>query len=235
MASRKRKLDPDAPQGEAKRAKTDAPQGDAKRAKTEEDPYVTIVVDIETSAFMRRGVRMRCLQLAWQLHSSGGTLLSAHNFYVKPEGWEVTKQASDFHGITTERAMKEGLPIKEVLTIFVGDLKQATVFVGHGIENVDLPVIKQELTDCGFHDAAHQMAKQMHVYCTMKSSTPIVQLPSPTGSYGPYKFPKLGELYEFLFVEKLEKAHDASADARATARVYFKLQELAQKTLISSA
>ena len=41
-----------------------------------------------------------------------------------------------------------------------------------------------------------------------------------------YKIPKLSELYEFLFKETFEGAHNAEADVTATARCYFKIHNI---------
>ncbi len=46
-----------------------------------------------------------------------------------------------------------------------------------------------------------------------------------------YKWPKLQETYKFLFGEEFEGAHDAMADVRACARIYF---ELRNRSVISA-
>lgn len=51
--------------------------------------------------------------------------------------------------------------------------------------------------------------------CTMKSTTKLLNIPGP---YGP-KFPRLQELYAYLFSVQ----HNAFHDLRATARCYFEL------------
>jgi hypothetical protein len=57
-------------------------------------------------------------------------------------------------------------------------------------------------------------------FCTMEKSTNLVKLP---GKYGKYKWPKLVELYKFLFNEELTGAHDALVDILATRRCYYEL------------
>ncbi len=55
----------------------------------------------------------------------------------------------------------------------------------------------------------------------MKSSVQYCKLP---GNYG-FKWPKLEELYNICFQEKLENAHDAMVDVRATFRCFDKLEK----------
>lgn len=191
-----------------------------------EDPYTTIVVDVETQCFKRPGQTMRLLQLAWQLFSSQSKLLSECQFKVKPDKWVVTEEAAKLHGITTEIATKEGYPLKSVLKAFCDDLKKARVWVGHSVDSVDFPVLTYELTECDMLWAAVQMKKQMHIFDTMKSSVNIVEL--PRALFGGFKWPKLKELYEFLFEEKFNQTHDALEDVRATSKCYWRLQDLAK-------
>jgi DNA polymerase III epsilon subunit-like protein len=192
------------------------------------DNFTTIVVDIETHAFQRRGVRMRLLQLAWELYKANGELIHEMNFYIKPDGWTVTEEAASYHGIKTEKAKQLGMPLKSVLKCFADDIALAGVWVGHGVDGIDLPVMKSELKECGFDQTVEKIDKGMHILCTMKSYTDIVQLPHKDGRPG-CKWPKLAELYEYLFAEKLENAHDASADTKATAKCYWRIQEILKK------
>ena len=57
-------------------------------------------------------------------------------------------------------------------------------------------------------------------FCTMEKTVDICKI---NGNYG-YKFPKLQELYFYLFNENFEFAHDAMVDVKATAKCYFELK-----------
>ena len=59
------------------------------------------------------------VQLAWQVHDIEGKLMEAKNYIVKPEGFDIPYNASKIHGISTQRAEKEGMPLVEVLEIFM--------------------------------------------------------------------------------------------------------------------
>ena len=49
----------------------------------------------------------RLVQLAWILCEADGTIVEQVDHIVKPDGWTIGKQASDIHGITTERAWQK--------------------------------------------------------------------------------------------------------------------------------
>ena len=57
----------------------------------------------------------RMVQLAWQLHGPMGELIEAKNFIVRPEGYDIPFNAEKIHGISTERALREGADLSFVL------------------------------------------------------------------------------------------------------------------------
>ena len=76
----------------------------------------------------------RIVQLAWQLHDENGKLLSRGNRIVKPDGFTIPFQSMKVHGITTEIAQAEGMPLAEVIEEFNKDLVRANYVMGHNIE-----------------------------------------------------------------------------------------------------
>ena len=67
----------------------------------------------------------RLVQLAWQLHDEKGKLLSNQSFIVKPEGFTIPYNAEKVHGISTERALKEGHDLTKVLQAFQQDVAKS--------------------------------------------------------------------------------------------------------------
>ena len=55
----------------------------------------------------------RLVQLSWIVKNDKQEELSRGNFIVKPDGFEIPTEASDIHGITTEKALAEGLELKK--------------------------------------------------------------------------------------------------------------------------
>lgn len=51
----------------------------------------------------------RLVQLSWLMEDDSKTLLSQGDLIIKPDGFEIPKQASDVHGITTEWHLRKEL------------------------------------------------------------------------------------------------------------------------------
>lgn len=158
----------------------------------------------------------RLVQIAWQLHGPQGELISNHNYIVKPEGFTIPFNAQKIHGISTDRALKEGRLLAEVLAIFEADLAKATVTIGHNI-TFDNMIIGAEFVRTGLDTAL--FAKEN--VDTAEVSKDFCQLPGGPG--GKLKSPKLNELHEKLFGVGFGDAHDAAYDVAATAKCFFGL------------
>src|SRR5690606_16856685 len=161
----------------------------------------------------------RMVQIAWQLHDKTGKLIENKNFIVRPDGFDIPFNAVQIHGITTEKAMKEGIPLAEVLEEFRNVLKQAQVLGGHNL-SFDQGILGAEFVRAGLD----YQEIELPIVDTMELSTEFCQLPG--GRYGKFKPPKLSELHEILFGDKFEEAHNASADVNATARSFMELLRL---------
>lgn len=159
----------------------------------------------------------RIVQLAWLLADDEGKEIASTEFIVKPEGFVIPEGAARVHGISTERALREGRDLAEVLAAIVPDLERADLLVAHNI-TFDEKILGAELLRNGHPDLPAAKPRR----CTMRESTDYCALP---GNYG-FKWPKLQELHLKLFGEEFAGAHDALVDVRACARCYFELKRL---------
>ncbi|HEX5168242.1 MAG TPA: PHP domain-containing protein, partial [Cyclobacteriaceae bacterium] len=159
----------------------------------------------------------RLVQIAWQLHDSGGKLLSRQNFLIKPDGFDIPYKAEQIHGISTKRALEDGHELNAVLDSFLLDLSNAQLIVGHNIE-FDINIIGAELIRQSIDpDVLLKISK----LDTGISSTEFCQMSGGIG--GKLKMPRLVELHEKLFGKDFDDAHDAAYDVAATARCFFGL------------
>ena len=158
----------------------------------------------------------RMVQIAWQLHDESGAVLEHKNLIVKPEGFEIPYKAEKVHGISTKKAMEEGLPLSTVLVSFNAALAQSTVVIGHNV-SFDEKIVAAEFLRAKIASPFRDMKK----VCTMWSGTDFTQIKGGRG--GGYKPPKLMELYTWLFEESFDEAHNAAADVDATARCFFEM------------
>ena len=126
------------------------------------------------------------------------------------------------YAIPEEILNKEGVGIKEALEEFSRDISTVDVVVGHNIQ-FDKSVIQAELTRATLPDAF----EGKRCYCTMIGAKTLLKI---VGKHG-FKYPKLDELYRFLFHEDFEGAHDASNDVDATIKCFFRLAKPGTKTL----
>lgn len=156
----------------------------------------------------------RLVQLAWSIYDKNGEKIDSSSFIIKPEGFEIPEQASSVHGITTERALKEGQKLENILQEFSQAISQAKIIVAHNM-SFDEKIIGAEFLRTGVN---HELFETIRV-CTKEEATDYCQIP---GNYG-YKWPRLSELHIKLFGEDFEGAHDAMTDVEACARCFFEL------------
>jgi len=159
----------------------------------------------------------RLVQLSWQLHDALGALVEYHNYIVKPDGFVIPIDAKMVHGISTEHAMKYGIPVNEVIDLFMQSAAKAQYLVGHNL-NFDLNVLGAEFIRAGRENPLPQWP--VVDTCTEKTAE-FCQLPGGKG--GKFKLPRLGEIHHILFGEDFDSAHNACADVQATARVFLEL------------
>jgi DNA polymerase III subunit alpha len=158
----------------------------------------------------------RLVQLAWQLHDETGKLLAHQSLIAKPEGFTIPYNAEQVHGISTERAIKEGKSLEDILNQFELDIAKAKYVVGHNI-SFDINVMGSEF-----------LRKTIATSLLSKASLDTKDLSTdfcaiPGGKGGKFKWPTLTELHQKLFGEGFEDAHDAAYDVSATAKCFFGL------------
>jgi DNA polymerase III subunit alpha len=159
----------------------------------------------------------RLVQIAWQVHNAKGNLINRHNYIIRPDGFDIPFMAERIHGISTQRAIREGQALSHVLKVFIEDLSCVSVLVGHNIE-FDINILGAEFIRLSLDPGLIQSLKKID---TGIVSTEFCQLSGGPG--GKLKMPQLAELHEILFGNRPEEAHDASYDVAATARSFFGL------------
>ncbi len=158
----------------------------------------------------------RLVQIAWLQYDSTGTRIVERDYIIKPQGFTIPPDASRIHGITTERAIEEGVALRDVLEEFSGLIDQSNVLVAHNI-SFDEKIVGAEFLRENMENRLLQADK----ICTMDVSTDYCKLP---GKYG-YKWPKLSELHFKLFNADFEEAHNASVDIDACAKCFWELKD----------
>ena len=161
----------------------------------------------------------RLVQVAWQLHNDMGELIEVKNFIVRPDGFTIPFNAQKIHGISTQRALDQGVDLAFVLEEFNKAVVQSDFVVGHNII-FDINIMGAE-----FYRAqiATTLLDEKSID-TKNEGTDFCAIPGGRG--GKFKWPTLTELHVKLFKEGFAEAHNASADVEATTRCFLELIRL---------
>jgi DNA polymerase III epsilon subunit-like protein len=159
----------------------------------------------------------RLVQLAYLLFDNNGNKISSGDHIIKPDGFAIPNEASKIHGISTERANKDGIELLTVLKEFQSLINQAEHLVAHNM-SFDEKIVGAEFLRNKMQDSIATKRK----ICTMHSTTNFCKLDGPYG----YKWPKLSELHYKLFRTGFEEAHNAAVDINATAKCFWELKRL---------
>lgn len=160
----------------------------------------------------------RLVQLSWVL--TDGKERQEYDFIIKPDTYEIPAQASNIHGITQERALAEGRDREFILNIFRCFVNVADVIVAHNID-FDKAIMGAEYFRIYGDNRFEKRLATKELFCTMQKSTEMVGIKGTHA--GQSKWPKLIELYQHLFNESFDGAHNSLNDTRACERCFKKL------------
>ena len=183
--------------------------------------------DVETNGLAKsqKGAYMdienwpRVVQLAWAICDEKGENCIRKNFLIFPKDFSISEKMSSIHGITIDRAEKEGVLLNKVLEEFNNDLQHANLIVAHNIE-FDLPVLNAEFIRHKIKTRLLEIEK----YCTMRSPEIVAFCKIPSSITMGYKWPSLSELNNKLYNKSFEDSHNAAADVDACMKCYFELK-----------
>lgn len=164
------------------------------------------------------------VQISWKDSETG----VVKDFIIKPEGYEIPHNVAEIHGITTERALIEGVYLSSILEELVNDFGRAERIVGHNIY-FDTSMIKANIKRYAVQYLPHPenfVEKAIEAFHktkridTMMKTISFCNIPQKNGKGK--KFPTLQELYFKLFGETFE-AHNSREDVQATEKCYNEL------------
>ena len=166
----------------------------------------------------------RCIQIAWQLHDEMGNVLEHNDFLIQPDNFNIPYDAERIHGISTELAAEQGIPLSEGLVLFNEALAKTKFIVGQNLQ-FDLNIMGCEFHRLGVENNLNSLP--ILDTCTEKTAT-MCQIPGGRG--GKFKLPTLTELHNHLFGVGFGEAHNATADVEATTRCFLELIRLREYT-----
>jgi len=180
-----------------------------------------LVFDTETTGLPDRKLQWftdymefpHVVQLAWI------NQFKAESYIIRPDGWEIPQEATDVHGITMERALKEGEPFAYVIDKFIEDCLESRLICGHNIY-FDTSIIKANiLRELGQeYYNANRVEDALFKGKRIDTCRSTMKWVDERMANGRMKLPKLEELYSRCFPGETYPAHDAFEDVRALRR-----------------
>ena len=166
----------------------------------------------------------RCIQIAWQLHDEMGNLLEHNDFLIQPDSFNIPFDAERVHGISTDLAQEQGIPLDEGLELFNEALQKTKFIVG---QNVGFDI---NIMGCEFYrlDVETNLLELPVLDTCTEHTAELCQIPGGRG--GKFKLPTLTELHNHLFGVGFDEAHNATADVEATTRCFLELIRLKEFT-----
>ncbi len=137
-----------------------------------------------------------------------GEILDQMDVIVKPDGWVITQETIDAHGITNERAEAEGIPEKEAIEMLInmrGDHKRVAYN-----KTFDQRIIRIGLKRFFPEDVMEKWHVKEDHDCAMRMAKADMKVKSV----------KLVDAYEHYTGSKLEGNHNAAVDTMACLDVY---------------
>jgi DNA polymerase-3 subunit epsilon len=162
------------------------------------------------------------VQLAALMMDADANVLSEFVTIVRPEGWTVSAEVAQIHGISDYRARSLGVPMISALSLFSAFCANCDIVVGHNL-SFDFNILTRSYWQLG---KPHRIPQRR--VCTMLMSKDVLQLPKK-GRAKPrpgdlYKWPTLQEAHKFFFDKEFDGAHSAMADTKATADCYWEMK-----------
>jgi DNA polymerase III epsilon subunit-like protein len=148
----------------------------------------------------------RAVSLSAARFSSKGRLVDTFDAMVYPEGFEISPGSVAIHGITDDMAKSKGRSFVQVFTDFMTFIGPRTkTLIAHNAK-FDVSVLHSEMIR---HRIDLSLIENINFRCTLELYRERFLKPI-----------RLGVLYEEIFGEQFENAHNSLADCIACGRVY---------------
>jgi DNA polymerase III epsilon subunit-like protein len=148
----------------------------------------------------------RAVSLSAARFSQRGRLIKTFDAIIRPDNFTIGEDSTAIHGITHERAMKEGRPFTEVFWDFMDFIGPRTkTLVAHNAQ-FDVSVLQSEMLR---HGLPESQIEDLVFRCTLQLYKDRFMAPI-----------KLINLYKDIFGEEFDNAHNSLADSIACGKVY---------------
>lgn len=148
----------------------------------------------------------RAVSLSAARFSQRGRLIKTFDAIIRPDDFVIGEDSTAIHGITHERAIKEGRPFPDVFRDFMEFIgPRTTTMVAHNAQ-FDVSVLQSEMLR---HKLPESQIENLVFVCTLE-----LYKRKFLGTI------KLTKLYADIFGEEFDNAHNSLADSIACGKVY---------------
>jgi len=190
----------------------------------------SIVIDLETSGLpdkRRSGYgyeyysprqiehyeNSRIIEIAYAIIDNKTYILEKCDSLIIPDGFKI--ENTEFHGITEKMCIEDGVPIEVILNELKDNIEKYNVnnIISHNVK-FDANIL---ISECYRYNKS--LAKRLYKcnkICTMENGSLFM---------GTRKWPKLEELYEYIFKKKIKQTHRALSDMDYCLECYVKMKE----------
>lgn len=191
-----------------------------------EDKIYRCFIDVETTGLPNRKGNLyydpfdfnkydnsRMIELCYIIADQEGKVKTSYSTLIYPDGFNIDN--SDIHGIQEEDLIETGADIDDVFDKFEKDLMDVSCIVSHNID-FDINIL---LSECYRYHRVNliKLINDKNIMCTMKMGRKYMDVK---------KNPKLVELYENLFCEKVDQKHRAQDDTQLCMKCFNKMSDL---------
>ncbi len=181
--------------------------------------------DTETTG---TGPNARLVEMGAVLLDDKGNEHGSISLIVQPDGFTISDEVAQIHGINMARAQTAGVPVVVAIAALTNLWSLAATRIAFNME-FDDAIVATELRLLG----KPSILRRPPGVCVKELSSPILNLPPTakmlTAGYNKPKPPSLKEAFQHFFGEDPPGHHSALADARAAARVYLAILALQKK------
>ncbi len=203
---------------------------------------LVLVLDTETSGLPEKRdasiyqTRLwpHILQLSFIVYDTKAAeiLILFNNLIKIDDSVVVSPESTAVHGITKQACQAAGVPITDALHLLNYWAVQADIVVAHNM-SFDKRMLLVEYIRTNTPGFGKEIKPKYH--CTMKSGADLCRIETK-GKNGDiyFKYPKLSELYYFLFGEEACGLHDAIADVLICLRCFCRMNDIEDPALCCS-
>ena len=149
--------------------------------------------------------------------------LAEAEYIIKPDGWQITEEATRINGWTQDMLEEHGGPILPALAQYAEAIDKRNVIVGFNAA-YDIKLMRGELRRAKMEDR-YMQTRSLDV---MQGCRRIVGATTKTGKN---KVPSLEQACDFFEIEREKLPHRALGGARATLHILRKMRELGKMPL----